>query len=56
METINNIELRDENIYPDEKVLEKILGESYDAYCSLLNLYGENNLSHEWRYYRDGKA
>ena len=56
METINNIELRDENIYPDEKVLEKILGESYDAYCSLLNLYGENYLSHEWRYYRDGKA
>lgn len=32
METINNIELRDENVYPDEKVLEEILGPSFEAY------------------------
>ena len=27
METINNIELRDENVYPDEQVLKGVLGE-----------------------------
>ena len=56
METINNIELRDENIYPDEKILESILGESYEAYEKLLGLFDRNEMTHEWRYYRDGKA
>ncbi len=32
METVNNIELRDENLYPDNKVLEEILGPSFEAY------------------------
>jgi len=38
METINQIELKDENLYPSEEVLKTILGESYPAYCALLNL------------------
>ena len=56
METINNKELRDENIFPDEKVLRSILGRSYKAYTKLLKLFKTLEMNHEWRYYRDGKA
>lgn len=56
METINNIELRDESIYPDEIVLRRILGQSYDAYQNLLELFRKNGMNYEWRYYNDGKA
>ena len=56
METINNIELRDEKIYPDEKVLRTILGKSYDPYSLLIELYDKNDMTYTWRYYRDGKA
>jgi hypothetical protein len=56
METINTIELADESVFPDEHVLRAVLGDSYDAYCALLDLYERNGLQHEWRYYRDGKA
>lgn len=56
METINTIELRDETIYPDETILKNILGASYPAYAALLQLYDEAGLTHEWRYYHDGKA
>ena len=56
METINNIELSDESVYPDETVLKKVLGRSYNAYCALLELFGQMQMVYEWRYYRDGKA
>lgn len=56
METINNIELGDENIYPDEKVLKIVLGASYDSYQDLLFLYNKFGMTYEWRDYRDGKA
>jgi hypothetical protein len=56
MQTINNIELKDENVYPDEKVLQKILDRAYESYVMLVDLYNKNGMSHEWRYYRDGKA
>lgn len=56
METINKIELRDESVYPDEQVLRSVLGKAYKSYSALLNLYNDNNLEHEWRYYKDGKA
>jgi len=56
METINNIELRDEHIYPDEQVLRTILGRSYDSYSLLLELYDKYDMTYTWRYYRDGKA
>lgn len=56
METINPIELRDESVYPDERVLKGILGESYPAYGELLRLYDKTGLKYEWRYYKDGKA
>jgi hypothetical protein len=56
METINTIELTDENTFPSESVLKKVLGRSYNAYLELLKLYEDNDLAYEWRYYRDGKA
>lgn len=56
METINNIELRDENIYPDEMVLRMILDKSYESYTTLLEVFEKYGLTYEWRYYRDGKA
>ena len=56
METINTIELRDESIYPDNDVLQSVLGKSFEAYLSLLDLYKKNDLVNKWRYYKDGKA
>lgn len=56
METINNIELRDGTVYPDENVLRAVLGTSYESYTVLLELFDNNEMSHEWRYYRDGNA
>jgi hypothetical protein len=56
METINNIELTDESVYPDEEVLKSILGKAYNACCKLLALFDDNGMEHEWRYYKDGKA
>jgi hypothetical protein len=52
----DNIRLTDQNIYPDESVLKKVLGRSYNAYLELIKLFGDNDLIYEWRYYRDGKA
>jgi hypothetical protein len=56
METKKTIELTDENTFPSESILKKVLGRSYDTYLELLNLYDSNDLAYEWRYYRDGKA
>lgn len=56
METINILELTDENIYPDENILKDVLGESYGSYQKLLALYDKHGLTTEWRYYKDGKA
>lgn len=56
METINNVELRDENIYPDDKVLNDVLGPSYSSYLKLIELFNNNEMTYEWRFYRDGKA
>lgn len=56
METINTIELSDKNIFPDESVLKKVLGRSFNAYLELLKLFAQNGLTYEWRYYNDGKS
>ncbi len=56
METINNIELKDESVYPDETVLRSVLDKSYDTYAKLLEFFDQNEMVHEWRYYHDGKA
>ena len=31
-------------------------GRSYRAYCALLEFFDQNGMTHEWRFYRDGKA
>ncbi len=49
-------ELRDESTYPDDKVLSEVLGESYEIYTALLDLFERNDMIPEWRYYKDGKA
>lgn len=56
MDTINNIELNDESIFPDDTVLKKILNESFGAYKKLLELFDKYDLTYQWRYYKDGKA
>jgi hypothetical protein len=56
METINNIELRDEKKYPDDDLLKSILNESFLSYKKLLELFIKYDMSYEWRYYHDGKA
>jgi len=50
METINTVELRDQEIYPNETILKKVLGRSYNAFQECLKLYDENDMTHEWRY------
>jgi hypothetical protein len=56
MEKENTIQLREESIFPDDAVLADILGDSFTAYQALIKLFDENQLSHQWRYYKDGKA
>jgi len=56
MEQINNIELKDPEIYPGPEVLESILGTAYSAFKDLLKLFEKHQLLAEWRYYKDGKA
>jgi hypothetical protein len=56
METINTIELRDENKYPDDTLLKSILKQSFETYKKLLELFAKNGMDYEWRYYHDGKA
>ena len=56
METINNLELKDKDVFPDAKILKDVLGDSCNAYEKLMEIYGRNEMTHEWRYYNDGKA
>jgi len=56
METINAIELTDPDIFPDDVVLKKVLRSSFGAYEALLDIFSQNGMTVEWRYYNDGKA
>ena len=56
MENINAIQLRDADVYPDDEVLKATLGRAYSSYRALLGLFAENEMTREWRFYRDGKA
>ena len=56
MDQINNIELKDPEIYPGPEVLESILGNAYSAFKDLLKIFENHQLIAEWRYYKDGKA
>lgn len=50
--------LRDENIFPVEDVLRKVLGKRYAAYRELIDtITGKDyGLALEWRFYKDGGA
>lgn len=56
MEIKNQIELRDEQVFPDETVLRQVLENGFQAYLGLLEIFRRQQLSAEWRYYHDGKA
>ncbi|MBN1760988.1 MAG: DUF3788 family protein [Chitinispirillaceae bacterium] len=56
METTPEMKLRDKEIFPDDIVLKKALGKSFKIYSRLLKLFADNEMTHEWRYYRDGNA
>lgn len=55
---MNEIRLRDAQEFPDAKVLEANLGNSFKAYEQLMDVIAEPPyaLLAEWRYYNDGKA
>jgi len=56
MDQINSMELTDPDVYPDDKVLNRLPGNTFATYRDLLLLFKKHDLEHEWRYYRDGKA
>jgi len=56
VESVNYIELRDENRYPDDTILMSVLNESFLSYKKLLELFTKNDMSCEWRYYHDVKV
>jgi len=50
--------LRDQNIYPEQKVLEAVLKDSYPAFEELMETITGNNygLIPQWNFYKDGNA
>ena len=50
--------LKDEQSYPDDHLLKKALGQSFEAFRNLASYINQPDsaLSMEWRYYKDGKA
>lgn len=56
MDDKQDLELRDESIYPDESLLRAVLDSSFPAFQQLLSSFEKLDLSHEWRFYKDGKA
>lgn len=54
MEEINNTQLNNANLLPDEALLKSILKKSYVLYKKMLLMYDKHELIYEWRYYKDG--
>jgi hypothetical protein len=50
-----DIELKNPSVYPNDGVLKSLLGKSFEAYSSLLELFATNDIICEWRYYNDVK-
>ncbi len=53
---MENLGLRDKDVFPSEDVLEKVLRDSYPAFEELNGVLSESGLKPEWNYYNDGKA
>lgn len=58
MQTMEQIQLRESEIYPTEEVLLRALGDQvFTVYKELLKIIlNEFQLNPEWRFYKDGKA
>jgi len=56
MEPANDRQLTDKSVYPDETILKGVLGRSFQSYRALLELFDQNEMFYEWRYYMDGKS
>ena len=56
MATDKTLQLRDQAVYPDENVLQRVLKKSYSAWKAFLELLEKNEMTHEWRFYNDGNA
>lgn len=52
---MENIILKDPNIYPENNILELVLERNYENYQKFINKINEKNLLIEWNYYNDGK-
>lgn len=50
--------LRDQEILPTDRVLEKVLADSYQVFKELMEVITDTNygLIPQWNYYKDGKA
>ena len=48
--------LADPNIFPENDILENILGKQYKYYQKFVEKLNENKLTIEWNYYKDGKS
>ena len=48
--------LTNPNIFPENDVLENILGKQYKYYQKFVEKLNENKLTIEWNYYEDGKS
>ena len=48
--------LTDSNIFPENDILENILGKQYKYYQKFVEKLNENKLTIEWNYYKDGKS
>jgi hypothetical protein len=48
--------LKNPNVFPENDVLENILGKQYKYYQKFVEKLNENKLTIEWNYYKDGKS
>ncbi len=55
MKSNSDIELKNPDVYPNDEILKSLLGKSFEAYSSLLELFATNDIICEWRYYNDVK-
>ncbi len=55
MKSNSDIELKNPDVYPNDEILKSLLGKSFEAYSSLLELFAASDMTYEWRYYNDGK-
>jgi hypothetical protein len=53
---MNEVKLKNKEIFPSDEVLENILGESFTAFRCLNDALLPHEIIPEWNYYKDGSA